>query len=202
MNRVNLIPPHRRRAKARRTRLRNWIAINIGYALILGLAGVTVCAQSFATKAPAGALMAANRDIDLEKSQLSATRAAIAHAQQIIALSKGVSDQPDWSRLLAPLANSLGDDILLNRCELSAIKNDSPGNPQPKEPQDTSHMSLHLAGLARSQSAVAQFMLRLEAMGLFDHVNLQQTSREQFMDGDAVKFELNCPLRGRMGGTQ
>jgi hypothetical protein len=43
-------------------------------------------------------------------------------------------------------------------------------------------------------------MLRLEAMGLFEHVSLVQSSREQFMQSDAVKFELNCPLRGRMGG--
>ncbi len=202
MNRANLIPPRRRRAKARRTRLRNWITVNIGYAIVLGLAGISVCANSLATKLPVGELAAANRDIEVAKNQLSSVRAATAHAQQIIALSKSVSNQPDWSRLLAPLANSLGDDILLSHCELSAIKDDSPGKTPANPPQDPAHISLHLIGLGRSQSAVAQFMLRLEAMGLFDHVTLQQTSRERFMDNDAVRFELNCPLRGRMGGAQ
>jgi len=199
---MNLIPPQRRRAKARRARLRNWITINIGYALVLGLAGVTVCAQSFAIKPPTAELAAVNRDIDLARNQLSAVRTAIAHSQQIVTLSRSVSDQPDWSRLLGPLADSLGDDILLSRCELSAIKDDSPGKAHANLPPDTDRMSLHLVGLGRSQSAVAQFMLRLEAMGLFDRVNLLQTNREQFMDGDAVKFDLNCPLRGRMGDSQ
>jgi hypothetical protein len=196
MNRTNLIPPQRRRAKAQKARLRNWITINVGYAMVLAIAGVSVCAQSFATRAPSNELAAANRDIDQAKAQLTAIRAATAHVQQIIALAKGVSDQPDWSRLLGPLTASMGDEILLNRCELSPVKDDAAG-----KAQATGQMSLHLVGFGRSQSAVAQFMLRLEAMGLFEHVVLQQTSREQFMDADAVKFELNCPLRGRMGGA-
>ena len=197
MNRINLIPPHRRKARARRIRLRNWIAINTGYAMVLGLAFISVYAQTFTTKLPAAELSTTDREIEQSKHQLSAIHSAIAYAQQIVASAKDISDQPDWSRLLGPLANSQGNEIVLSECDLSAIKDDSD-----KAKPNASRVSLHLVGLGRSQTAVAQFMLRLEAMGLFDHVNLVQSSREQFMQSDAVKFELNCPLRGRMGGSQ
>lgn len=192
MNRINLIPPKRRRARAQKARVRNWITINIGYAVILGIAGISVCAQSLATRLPTAELAAANRSVEQAKNQLTAVRAASVHTQRLIASANGVSNQPDWSRLLGPLSTSMGDDILLSQCELSPIKDD---------PAAKGAMTLHLSGLGRSQSAVAQFMLKLEAMGLFEHVVLQQTSREKFMDGDAVRFELNCPLRGRMGGV-
>jgi Tfp pilus assembly protein PilN len=196
MNRINLIPPHRRKARAKRVRLRGWITINVGYAFVLGLVFISVYAQSFTSKLPAAELTAIDREVDQAKNQLSAVRSAIAHAQQIAASSRDLSDQPDWSRLLAPLANSQGNEIVLGECDLSAIKDDAA-----KTKSHADRMSLHLVGLGRSQWAVAQFMLRLEAMGLFDHVNLVQSSREQFMQSDAVKFELNCPLRGRMGGS-
>ena len=196
MNRINLIPPYRRQARAKRVRLRGWIAVNVGYALVLGLGFISVYAQTYATKLPAAELAATDREIDQAKNQLLAVRSAIAHAQQIFASSRDISDQPDWSRLLAPLANSQGNEIVLGECDLSSVKEDAG-----KTKSHTGRMSLHLVGLGRSQSAVAQFMLRLEAMRLFDHVNLVQSGREQFMQSDAVKFELNCPLRGRMGGS-
>src|SRR5208282_1213184 len=93
MNRINLIPPHRQKARAQRVRLRNWIAINAGYALVLGLAFIAVYSQSFTTKVPAAELTATDREVDQVTSQLSAVRAAIAHAQQIVASAKDISDQ-------------------------------------------------------------------------------------------------------------
>src|SRR5580658_8269757 len=187
MNRINLIPPHRRKARAQRVRLRNWIAINAGYALVLGLAFIAVYSQTFTTKLPAAELTATDREID--------------QAQQIVASAKDISDQPDWSRLLGPLADLQGNEIMLSECDLSETKNDAP-KAKGAAAANTGRMSLHLIGLGRSQSAVAQFMLRLEAMGLFDHVSLVQSSSQQFMQSDAVKFELNCPLRGRIGGSR
>ena len=48
---------------------------------------------------------------------------------------------------------------------------------------------------------MAQFVLELEATELFERVNLLQTTRQEFLGGEAVAFELDCPLRGRTGGT-
>jgi hypothetical protein len=56
---------------------------------------------------------------------------------------------------------------------------------------------LRLSGLGRSQAAVAQFVLQLETTDLFEHVSLLQTTRQQYLGGEAVAFELDCPLRGR-----
>jgi len=56
---------------------------------------------------------------------------------------------------------------------------------------------LDLAGLAQSQSAVSQFVLRLEKARVFDEVRLVQTGRKPFLKGEAVAFQLECSLTGK-----
>ena len=49
--------------------------------------------------------------------------------------------------------------------------------------------------MGRSQSAVAQYVLRLETMGLFAKVNLVETRREPFLDGQAIAFRVACDFK-------
>jgi hypothetical protein len=60
---------------------------------------------------------------------------------------------------------------------------------------------LNIAGLARSQLAVSQFILRLEQTGLFDRVSLIDTARETFLGGPATGFKLECSLTGTAAGA-
>jgi Tfp pilus assembly protein PilN len=57
-------------------------------------------------------------------------------------------------------------------------------------------MVLSVSGYARSQAAVADYVLRLEELGLFRQVQLLQTTQLSTTDGTVVSFNLSCPLRG------
>jgi Tfp pilus assembly protein PilN len=221
MNRVNLIPMNRRRAKARRVRMRAWIAIDGVIGVIAVVAAGFVLAASAVNRAPTNDLAKISDEIARSNKQLQATRIALAEGLQTLASTSAASDQPDWSLLLAALAGRQGDDIVLSRCEISPVKDEGhaplPASPtppvqavsMPAKPAATpalshvaGHVLLHVSGLGRSQAAVAQFVLQLEASDLFERVTLLQTTRQEFLGGEAMAFELDCPLRGRTGGGQ
>jgi Tfp pilus assembly protein PilN len=220
MNRVNLIPMSRRRAKARRVRLRAWIAIDGVIGVIVLVAAGFVLTASAVNRAPDSDLAKTADEIARTNKQLQSTRAALAECLQTLASASAASDQPDWSLLIAALAARQGDDIVLGRCEISPVKDEGPATAPPPPPpvqavsmpakpaaapavpRSAGHVLLHLSGLGRSQAAVAQFVLQLEASDLFERVTLLQTTRQEFLGGEAMAFELDCPLRGRTGGGQ
>ena len=49
-------------------------------------------------------------------------------------------------------------------------------------------------GCGQSQTAVSNFVLRLERTELFDQVKLIGTSRRPFLSGSAVEFQVECFL--------
>jgi hypothetical protein len=213
---VNLIPLHRRRAKARRARTRAWFGIAGGYAVLLIVAGVALMLTAGTARSSMKDLAKAASEIDRSTQKLNAVRAVLAEAQQTLASARAVSDQPDWSILLALMVQSQGEDIVLNRCELTPARDELPPpgpaqQPPPmpgavqtislsSKPRSSNRVIMHVGGLGRSQAAVAQFVLQLEATDLFEHVNLLQTSRQEFLGSEVVAFDLDCPLKGQTGG--
>jgi Tfp pilus assembly protein PilN len=209
---MNLIPPRRRRAKAHRRRLRTWVAMDGIITVGLLVAAAAIYFTQTSGPAPDSELDHVREQIDQSQRELLSVRIALAQSQQTAEAASFVSDQPDWSTLLAVLAKALGDDVYLDRCELLPIS-PPPSQPPPNlvavkttampgKPPTVAlpdRVTLHLGGLARSQDAAAQFVLRLERLGIFDHVNLLQTSGQQSAGSEAVQFELDCPLRGRLG---
>ncbi len=210
MNRVNLIPPQRRRAKAHRRRLFAWIAVDGSIAGALLAAAMVIYLLQNSARLPDAELDRVRQQIDQSQKQLVSVRIALAQSQQTADASAAVSNQPDWSALLAVLARSLGDDVVLDRCELMPIAPPEPLNlpvaktvalntkASPPSPPVADRVALHIGGLARSQDAAAQFILRLQRLGLFERVQLLQTSGQETLSRQAVHFELDCPLRGRL----
>jgi hypothetical protein len=49
-----------------------------------------------------------------------------------------------------------------------------------------------MRGIARSAAGSSKFVTRLEQMQFFDEVKLLRTSRETFLNGEAVGFEIEC----------
>jgi len=122
--------------------------------------------------------------------------------------ARGVGRQPDWSVLLALLAEGLGHDVVLKSCELNQVLiplRGTAGRPQmpppaglngsEKGPQELMFV-LTVTGFGRSQTAVSQFVLRLERSGLFDNVRLVNANRQPFLNGKAIAFQLECSLGG------
>ena len=121
----------------------------------------------------------------------------LAHNEGLLVANRVLSDQPDWSLLLAGLSQTLADEVVLKSCQLNPVWV-APGStgPMPLAPGSQGNgFLLALKGFGRSQAAVAQFVLRLEQTELFEQVKVIKISRESFMTVEAVSFQLDCLLR-------
>jgi hypothetical protein len=76
----------------------------------------------------------------------------------------------------------VGDDAVLRDIQLK------PDSAQPRR------FTVELRGLATTQPAVSQFVLRLQQIGLFDDVKLLRTGREPVFNTSAVSFEITCVI--------
>jgi Tfp pilus assembly protein PilN len=207
---LNLIPAPRRAARARQARIRTW-SVALGAYALAAAAGYVACYAYPDTDQTA--LLRDTRAVTEElrdsSRQMRTARNQVAETAGKVAIARSVRNHPDWSLLLAMLADSLADQIVLERCALLPV--DPPpaagggagaagpagASPAATPGQGPRAFRFDLAGLARSQTAVSQFVLRLEKARVFDEVRLVQTSRKTFLKADAVAFQLECSLTGK-----
>ncbi len=194
---VNLIPAARREAQARRRRLRLW-GVGLGaYAGVLLLVHVLLFGQ-FAH--PDGQRLETQRQ-RIEAARASAGRLAqaareeLADAQRQLQFVQSVGRQPDWGRLLEIVSGNLGEGLVLESCGLRR------GGKSEKAADAEQAIQLALSGLAKAQSDVSAYILRLEETKLFDRVRLIRTSAQTFENEKVVAFELECTVLGS-GGTR
>jgi hypothetical protein len=207
---VDLIPSTRRELHRRRRRVRVWIGAGCAYAALLGgtLVGAAA-AWPRDQETPAAALGAATLENEQHRSRTAALAAEIAHKQRELAANKAVGNQPDWSILLALVAEALGPDAALREANLTAETITPPAAaPKPPAPgaiqaepvpvidaEPRRSFSLVLTGLARSQGAVNEVVKRLEATGLFERILLIETRREGTDTQAALtSFRFSCQL--------
>jgi len=192
MNRqsINLIPAAHLRARQRRRRVQWWIRGAAAYALVLtALYAVCQTVSGHGDRALAAELADADQQITATQSEMKSLLPKLTEAHHTLEASRAVVEQPDWSILLAMLAQTLDEQIVLQRCAL--------GGPDAKTARqaDTAgpgEYVLALSGVGRSQTDVSQFVLRLERSGLFQQVKLVQTAVTTFLAAPAVRFELAC----------
>ena len=79
-----------------------------------------------------------------------------------------------------------------NTVAAAAVRPATPG-------EEAKEFSINIEGLGRSNSAVSEFVLRLESLGLFDSVVLQKGTRETFLSGEAVAFRIQCGIKADGG---
>jgi Fimbrial assembly protein (PilN) len=200
MKRIDLIPESRRLARQRRVRCRAWFAIGGAYASLL----VLVCLSVFGVGMGMDMRDAVEdlAQLDSELAELQKTREQLrpelADRRMILLSSRSIADQPDWSVLLAYLADDLLDDeIVLRACSLAPA--DGSGD---KGELADSPLTLTLNGYAKSTPAASLFVLRLEQSGLFDRVILTRTNLEPFLEGQAIAFEVRCLVGETKGAIQ
>lgn len=181
MNHRNLLPPHRQAAKHRHSATRRWVLINTVYAVLLAMAGGAYAYSMSPTETP----IAAAADVGKLNARLVSIR------QQTVTLNTNlhsileVTERPDWSVMLRIIAQSLGDDLVLNVVDTSPA-NAATAAAEPKK--------VVLTGVGRSQAAVTQFVLRIESLRLFGHVRLAQTAAQSLRGTEGVGFQLICTL--------
>ena len=184
MNTRNLLPPHRIAARRQRRAVRRWVLIDGAYLLLLAVAGA-----AYAWSTLGGPDASDSHEAATDVTRLNTTLVGLKH--QIASLDtqirsiQEVTDRPDWSLLLAAVARTLGEDIVLNAIEGTAATD---------APIDGSPQRWVIGGVGLSQGAVTRFVLRIEQLGLFAHVRLAQTAPQGFGTRVGVGFQILCDL--------
>ena len=205
---VNLIPTHRRNARRRRVRVRRWAAVCVAYALVLFVSYGVCRAVWDAGHDLVRELDEVTEQIDQSNQAIAALGPEMAQARLTLDASQGIVDQPDWSVLLALMAKTLGDEIVLKSCRLQrrtdaraeARRPDgAPAQPAGEMPEA---FTVALSGYGQSPQAVSRFVLRLERTGLFEQVKVRATNREPFLATDAIAFQIEGTLAEKGGAAR
>lgn len=192
MQGVNLIPAPRRAAQQRKRRLRAWIILATVYGgLVLAACG-TIRVMGDHGTATAAELSDYQRHIQQLDLKLTDLQKQLAEVESSRRTTAAISDQPDWSVLFPILGTTVGDNVVLREIQLKP-ETDSRQNKGSQARQPA--FNLQLRGFAKSQPGVAQFVLRLQQLNLFDEVKLQRTGREPLSSAQVVTFEIFCTLR-------
>jgi Tfp pilus assembly protein PilN len=189
VNRGNLIPTARRAIRVRRRLLRQWIIVSVCYALLLVISAVAISWIGGSEAVDPAIAAQVRNEISRSTARLASFHSQAAGLDRELALAQKISDQPDWSILLAAIAKQCGDEITLAGCDLS--------EPREVSANDPSSVILGVHGVGRSNDAVANFVLRLEGVPILERVKLLQTTRKQVFGLDAFSFDVTCSVVAR-----
>ncbi len=203
MNDVNLIPAGRVTARRRRTRLYLWATVGGIYAFLVAAGSLTFhVARAGEGRGVAESLEAADRQIQQDNGVLQEARRQLAETMTALETTTAVRGQPDWGKLLTGLSLQVGDQIVLTRCQLATLTADNKAITVEGSGSLTAvplstlltgcRHTLVLNGFGKSQESVSRFVLRLEESGAFDLVRLVNSSRQTFLNGEAVAFGVEC----------
>jgi len=209
MKPVNLIPTRRLIARQRQRHVRRCVVICASWAFVI--AGVCALGQGVVPSPSEGdggtaglptRLERAGKELEVAQHNATSARDELAGVQATLRATRAIADQPDWSTLLALIGRATGDDVLLRTFELQPVGSSGSAQAGAKATARATSSSttspkgagfiLSASGLAQSQLAVTQFVLRLEKVGLFSKVTLLDTGREPFRDGEATSFRVEC----------
>jgi hypothetical protein len=203
---VNLIPIARRQIVTVRRHVRWWAWGCSGYAVVL-LVALALAQFGWIDQdaAIAEELTAVRAEMGESRVALAELRQELDQAAVELRAATAVGRQPDWSVLLAHVARSLGEEIVLRRCRLDAFTPDTEqtaGSQGIRRTASAGASGLQagdgvfvvLDGYGRTQQSVSDFLLRLERGETFEEVKLLDTRREPFLAGHAVTFRIQAEL--------
>lgn len=197
---INLLPKPRRIARLRRARARLWAA---AFGLCLtgnaALFALPKPESARARDAVAAEISQARLDLEGLRKDRARLQSAANAAERRARAASILRDHPDWSSLLTLLAELRADDTVIESCEVERIVPQAParavnaGDNKPA-PEPAENFKVRIVGHARSPSAAAAFVLRLERTGLFDQARLVDTRPGVLAGADASYFRVECSL--------
>ncbi len=198
MKGVNLLPETLLAARGRRRRRALWFRVVGGYCLVI--LGCSVIADGVFVE-PVDALQAESLALD---SDIAAAEAGIGLLQERagdlaaeVGVLRDIHGQPDWSVLLGHLSAQLDDRLSLRSVRV-LLQKEAGTELSPKQLARGPYL-LELTGVAREQSAVTGFVIRLEEAGLLDEVTLKGTSPTRLDGGDGVQFSVTAAISAEGG---
>ncbi len=203
MGNANLIPAERLARRRRKTRLCWWTtACGIYVVLLCGSSLALQRVRATQDRTVNGQLAALTQQVEQDNKTVLELRRELAEAITALETARAIRDQPDWSKLFLGLAEQMGDEIVISRCQLMTLTPEGKivgegwTEPSGAKPLGTflveCRRTLTLSGFGKTQESVSRFVLRLEGAGAFDQVRLGNSSRQTFMEGQAVGFSVEC----------
>ena len=199
MRDVNLIPSQRVQNKRRKARLRLWASIMAVYFASMALCLSSAYAMWNQDEEAASKLNHTIDRVGKYSHTIIELKKLLAQTRSALQTTWAIHGQPDWSQLLQIISAELGDQVVLDHCELSSLNANGykldvtvPEKLTADDLLGERQYALRLSGLACEQNAVSQFVLRLEGLQLFDSVRLEKSRRQTFMEQPAVAFTIEC----------
>lgn len=196
MNTINLLPRARQQQLVIRRRERAWWIGGSLYAA--GVAAVCVVAN---LARPADAeltleeLERAQARLDATESELRTVAKSTLALRERGALARGIGGTPDWSHLLAIVAQPLGAQLVLDGCELaSPSESASTARPAKGQPAQRPAHIVRLSGVGTTATAVTDYVLALESLRLFRSVKLVDTGTRSVGGVERTAFRIECAL--------
>jgi Tfp pilus assembly protein PilN len=200
---ANLIPAERLARRRRKARLSLWAMVCGTYAVLLcGSALALQRVRATQGRNVSGQLAALTQQVERDNKTMLELRRDLAEAMTALETARAIREQPDWSKLFLGLAGQMGNEIVISRCQLMTLTPDgaivgegwteSAGAKPLGAFLTECRRTLMLQGFGKTQESVSRFVLRLEASGAFDQVRLASSSRQTFLEGQAVGFSVEC----------
>ncbi len=214
MNIINLLPLHHRLRLQHQRLVRRWAA-GLGLYTALMVAAAIVTHELYSIDDHS--ILPEIQQLQAETAQIEkahhATLAQFAKVDAEAQLRELVNTPPDFATLLSVVSRGCDDDAILTSLKWE-LTSDNDGR-QTVGPADAAgakavdplsgpmQIKLQMTGLSRAQTGVGTLVQHLQTSGLFDEVRLIKTSREGFLNGDALAFQLSCDIHvpGRRGGS-
>lgn len=205
MRGVNLIPPHRLRHARRAGLVRAWVVGGAAYtALLTAVYLGAVLVVGGQASADGQRLQRIVQQTDRIRREHQGLLPELTEMQKKVQAAQAVSAQPDWSILLQALAEALGEAAVLQEVELLPLEGKTVAAQSVADGTaegtagvvPASRYLLRLRGLGQTQGVVAEFVLALERLEVFEAVRLVQTAKQVYQETEAVSFSVECVLGG------
>ena len=211
MEPLNLLPPRRRTELRLRHRFHLWTLGSVVYGVVTLGACIALAAGE-----PVVDLRETRELSNLAREKEMYEDLKKQHSENILKENQRkqgadlVADHPDWSILLDLLAERRGDDAVIVGVDVkpevaSAKESDTKGKAREakaKNDKDTkdkaetrpSAYTIKIEGFASTQTAVAEFADRMQSIGIFGSVTLQNSSTRLLKQRPVVDFIVICRL--------
>lgn len=186
----NLVPDSIRAARRAKNTLRVWLLVCVVFAA--GLVGGGVGLRVLVLGPDAGEQSAQEqlikRDAEL-RDRLAQFAKVLDDVKRRTELTAQATTRPDWGLMLAALAEERHHDedgasgVILTSCAVTELT-------------QKDGVRVELSGLSLSQATVQQYVIDLEATGLFDEVVLIDTKRAISPGGERLAFNLAAEIVG------
>ncbi|HYF14228.1 MAG TPA: PilN domain-containing protein [Phycisphaerales bacterium] len=200
---VNLLPAPRAAALRRRAMVRWWL-VGLGvYALAAAGLGVGAKVSLAADDGVHEELSRSDAELKSRTAEEESLRKQLDAVRRRHDAAMSVGHHPDWSGLLALLARSRGEGIVLDGVTMSLETRapaPTPGAAKPPAAPRARVFKVHVRGAALHVRSANEFVLALEDSGLFDSVRLAETVSDAA--GSRTRFEVVAELIERREGSR